>query len=111
MCYRFDHTCAFFSCSKEWMDAAKLDVRNAYLAKLDVRNAYLDPNIICEASHAGPLLWRDNHPAFTGAKGKAKEKIRQAAHRQAKEEAALYIGKAFLAHQRFKYILAPYHSR
>ena len=101
MCYCFDHTCAFFLCSKEWMDAAKLNVRNTYL----------DPNLICEASHAGPLFWLDNHPSFTDPKGKAKEKIRQAAHRQAKEEAALYIGKAFLAHQRFKYILAPYHSR
>ena len=101
MCYRFDHTCAFFSCSKEWMDAAKLSMRNTYL----------DPNLISEASHAGPLFWLDNHPSFTDPKGKAKEKIRQAAHRQAKEEAALYIGKAFLAHQRFKYILAPYHSR
>ena len=80
-------------------------------AKLNLRNTYLDPNLICKARHTGPLFWLDNHPAFMGAKGKAKEKIRQAAHRQAKEEGALYIGKAFLAHQRFKYILAPYHSR
>ena len=79
MCYRFDDTCALLSCSKEWMDAAKLSVRNACL----------DPNLICEASHARPLFWLDNHPAFMGAKGKAKEKIRQATHRQAKEEAAL----------------------
>ena len=100
MCYPFDQTCAFFSCSKEWMDAAKLNVKNAYL----------DPNVICEASYAGPLFWVDNHPAFTGAKGMAKEKIRHAAHKQAKEAATLYIGKALLAHQRFQYVFAPYHS-
>ena len=46
-----------------------------------------------------------------GAKGKAKEKIRQAAHKQAKEEAALYIGKAFLALHRFQFIFAAYHSK
>ena len=80
-------------------------------AKLNLRNTYLDPNLICEASHAGPLFWLDNHPAFTGAKGKAKEKIRQAVHKQAKEEAALYIEKVFLAFERLQFIFAPYHKK
>ena len=78
------------------------------LAKLNLRNAYLDPNLICEARHAGPLSWQNDHPAFKGAKGKARDAIRKAAHREARNEVALYIGKAFVAHQRFQYIEAPY---
>ena len=70
-------------------------------AKLNLTNAYLDPNLICEARHAGPLLWQNDHPAFKGAKGKAREAIRKASYREARNEATLYIGKMFLAHQRF----------
>jgi len=77
-------------------------------AKLNLRNAYLDPNLICEARHAGPLLWQNDHHAFKGAKGKAREAIRKASYREARNEATLYIGKAFIAHQRFQYIQAPY---
>ena len=77
-------------------------------AKLNLRNAYLDPNLICEARHAGPLLWQNDHPAFKGAKGMAREAIRKASYREARNEAALYIGKAFIAHQRFQYIEALY---
>ena len=80
-------------------------------SQVDVRNTYLDSNLICEPSHAGPLFWLDNHPPFTGAKGKVKEKIRHVAHKQAKEEATLYIGKAILAFERFQFIFAPYHSK
>jgi len=76
--------------------------------KLNLRNAYLDPNLICEAHHAGPLLWQNDHPTFKGAKGKAREEIRKASYREARNEAALYIGKAFIAHQRFQYIETPY---
>jgi hypothetical protein len=68
------------------------------LAKLNLRNAYLDPNLICEARHAGPLLWQNDQPAFEGAKGKAREAIRKALYREVRNEAALYIGKAFIAH-------------
>jgi len=66
-----------------------------YAAKLNVRNAYLDPNLICEASHARPLLWPNSYPAFTGAKGQAREAIRNDAHNKARYAAAIYIKKAF----------------
>ena len=77
-------------------------------SKLNLRNAYLDPNLICEACHDGPLLWQNDRPAFKGAKGKAREAIRKASYREARNEVALYIGKAFVAHQIFQYIEAPY---
>ena len=67
-------------------------------AKLNLRNAYLDPNLICEACHAGPLLWQNDRPAFKGAKGKAREAIGMVLYREARNEAALYIGKAFIAY-------------
>jgi hypothetical protein len=78
------------------------------LARLNLRNAYHDPNLICEACHAGPLLWQNDYPTFKGAKGKAREAISKASYREARNEAALYIGKAFIAHERFQYIEAPY---
>ena len=77
-------------------------------AKLNLRNAYLYPNLICEARHAGPLLWQNDHAAFKGAKDKAREAIRKALYKEARNEAALYVAKAFLTHQRFQYIEAPY---
>jgi hypothetical protein len=80
-------------------------------AKLNFRNAYLDPNLISEARHAGPLLWQHDHPAFKDAKAKAREAIRKVSYKEAKNEAALYIEKAFIAHQRFQYIEAPYNFR
>ena len=67
-------------------------------AKLNFRNAYLDPNLICEARHAGPLLWQNDHPAFKGAKGKVREATGKASYREARNEAALYVWKAFIAH-------------
>jgi hypothetical protein len=68
-------------------------------AKLDVNNGYLDPHLICEAAHDGPESWKDDHPAFIGVKGKqARDKVRKAALQTAKENAALYIGNAFLAY-------------
>ena len=78
------------------------------LAKLNLRNAYLDPNLICEARQDGPLLWPNDHPAFKGAKGKVREAIRKASYKEARNKAALYIEKAFIAHQRFQYIETPY---
>ena len=66
--------------------------------KLNLRNAYLDPNLICEARHARPLLWHNDHPTFKGAKGKVRDAVRKAAHKDARNEVALYIGKAFVAH-------------
>jgi len=70
-------------------------------AKLDVKNRYLHPHLICEATHAGPESWKDDHLAFTGVKGKqARDKVRKAALQTAKENVALYIGNAFL----------PYHN-
>ena len=77
-------------------------------AKLNLRNTYLDPNLICEARLTRPLLWQNDHPAFKGAKGKASEAIRKASYKEARNEAALYIEKAFIAHQRFQYTDAPY---
>ena len=65
---------------------------------MNLRNTYLDPNLICEARHARPLLWQNDHPAFKGAKGKAREAIRRASYREARNKVELYIGKAFLAH-------------
>jgi hypothetical protein len=56
----------------------------------------------------GLLLWQNDHPAFKDAKGKAREAIRKASYREARNEVALYNGKAFIAHQRFQYIEAPY---
>ena len=67
-------------------------------AKLNLRNAYLDPNLICEARHAGPLLWQNDHLTFKGAKGKVREAIRKASYREARNKVALYIAKAFIAH-------------
>ena len=75
-------------------------------AKLNLRNAYLDPDLICMARHAGPLLSQNDHPTFKGAKGKARETIRKALYKEAMNKTALYIGKAFIAHQRFQYIEA-----
>jgi hypothetical protein len=63
-------------------------------AKLDVKNTYLDPGVINEASHTRPLTWQDDHPALKGAKGKAREKIRKVAHKEARSEVILYIGKS-----------------
>jgi hypothetical protein len=77
-------------------------------AKLNLRNAYFDPNLICEAHHAGPLLWQNDDHAFKGDKGKAREAIRKASSMEARNGATLYIRKAFIAHQRFQYIEAPY---
>ena len=65
---------------------------------MNLRNAYLDPNLICEARHAGPLLWQNDHPAFKGAKDKAREANRKASYREARNKAELYIGKVFIAH-------------
>jgi len=49
-------------------------------AKLDVKNGYLDPHLICEAAHVGPESWKNDHPAFTGVKGKqARNKVRKVA--------------------------------
>jgi len=56
-------------------------------------------------------LWQNDHPAFKGAKGKAREANRKASYREARNEATLYIRKAFIAHQRFQYIEAPYNFR
>jgi hypothetical protein len=53
-------------------------------------------------------LWQNDHPAFKGAKGKTREAIRKASYMEARNEAALYIEKAFIAHQRFQYIEALY---
>ena len=47
---------------------------------------------------AGPLSWQNDHPTFKGAKGKVRDAVRKAAHKDARNEVALYIGKAFVAH-------------
>ena len=101
MCYPVNHTCVILSCSKEWMDSAKLNTRNAYL----------DPNYICEARHAGPLFWSSGDPALKGLKGQARAEVVKVAHTRAKNETALYVAKAFLAHQGWQYIEAPYHFK
>jgi len=80
-------------------------------AKLDVKNGYLDPHLICKAAHTSPESWKDDHPAFTGVKGKqARDKLRKDALQTAKENAALYIGNMFLAYQNCQYVYALYHS-
>jgi hypothetical protein len=43
-------------------------------------------------------LWKNDHPAFKDAKGKAREAIRKASYKEARNEAALYIRNVFLAH-------------
>jgi hypothetical protein len=80
-------------------------------AKLNARNAYLDPNYICDARHARPLLWTSDHPALKGVKGQTKAEITKVVQTRANNEAALYIRKAFLAHQGWQYIQAPYHFK
>jgi hypothetical protein len=55
---KYNLDCSIIVEMKEWMDSAKLNLRNTYL----------DPNLIGEARHARPLLWQNDHPAFKGAK-------------------------------------------
>jgi hypothetical protein len=71
---------------------------------LAVKNVYLNPCLINEAQHAGLLTWKDDHSAFNGASGKARDKIRKAAHEKARLEVAPFIGNAMLAYQNFQYI-------
>ena len=80
-------------------------------AKLNVKNGQLDPHLICEAAHVSPESWKDDHPTFTGVKGKqARDKVRKVVLQIAKGNAALYIGNVFLAYQNCQYVYAPYHS-
>jgi hypothetical protein len=44
-------------------------------AKLNLRNTYLDPNLIYEARHAGPLLWQNDQPAFEGARARRERQL------------------------------------